>query len=553
MPDTHQWGRDTTWSSGPSSSANANTENGVLSDHAVSQPIMVKRSGFVGTDGTLMSPRSTDTGGIGMKMAEYVLNNSPSKDNLESRMHSRLLREHDKSQNVRKSDKENVTGHPANSNGLANGFGQQEETMESNKLFNRAPGIGHQMDDGDELHKNHLANIITNKASVIEGMMHLQSGGGPGVGGQPQFPDFGSDQLSSGAITGIDGLASFVGSDYVNQLMPSVSDSANLMADYYQQRNATGNSVAGQANNQLSLLSNQQQQHLNLTAAAAAAQQQNQGLAPSGTAAATIGHPSAATANTNMFTAAAQNAQNPYFAADPFSMGMLNPNAMSHYYGFHPWSVYPGIMQNATQSGGQMQGQSTSLQQQQAGRQGNNQQNAPNRPLSPSNLQNSSEANTTNPQALAALQAAGQTGFSMITLPGASGFYDQNGTLSALAAAGRGMPSSAPIHRLMPQMLQTPNSIGNGNMRMLANSSNQNGSGSQPPNSSIFASNGPNNGNGNNLYTSVTNSGMGYNNISSGTMFSANGHTNNQGLTQQQMGFHNPGMCWCIDLFDRHY
>ena len=193
MADSHQWGRDSTWSSAPASGNNAN-ENGVLSEHAVSQPIMVKRSGFVGNDGTLLSPRSTDTGGIGMKMAEYVLNNSPSKDNLESRIHSRLLRDHDKvsSQNVRKGDKDvpNVS-HQANSNGLSNGFGTQEDvnSIDSNKLFNRAPGIGHQIDDNDDLHKNHIGNMMSgNKSSVIDGMMHLQ-----GVGHQPQFTDFGSD------------------------------------------------------------------------------------------------------------------------------------------------------------------------------------------------------------------------------------------------------------------------------------------------------------------------------------------------------------------------
>lgn len=543
MADSHQWGRDSTWSSAPASGNNAN-ENGVLSEHAVSQPIMVKRSGFVGNDGTLLSPRSTDTGGIGMKMAEYVLNNSPSKDNLESRIHSRLLRDHDKvsSQNVRKGDKDvpNVS-HQANSNGLSNGFGTQEDvnSIDSNKLFNRAPGIGHQIDDNDDLHKNHIGNMMSgNKSSVIDGMMHLQ-----GVGHQPQFTDFGSDQLTSGAI-GIDALPSFVGNDYVNTLMPSVNDSPNLMDAYYQQqRNAASGNQAGQANNQLSLLSNQQQ-HLNLSA-----QQQNQGLVQSGTVA-TIGHPSA-TSNTNLFTAATQNAQNPYFS-DPFAMSMINANATGHlpvspYYGFHPWNMYPGIMQNATQSGGQLQGQSghpTSMQQQQT-RQNNNQQNAPNRPMSPNNLQNSNEQNTTNAQALAALQAAqaaGQPGFSMIPLPGTSGFYDQN-SLSALAAAGRGIPS-APMHRIMPQMnmLQNPSGIGNGNMRMIPNVSNQNGTANQTQNNSLFASNGPNNASGNNIYTSVTNSGIGYNNMSSGTMFSANGHTNNQGLAPQQMGFHNPGL-----------
>lgn len=538
ITDSHQWGRDSTWSSTPSAVGNSTAENGGLSDHAVSQPIMVKRGNSTyGADGTLLSPRSTDTGGIGMKMAEYVLNNSPSsKDNLEARMHARLLHEHDKvvSQSGRKTDKDmsNVS-HPT-SNGLTNGFGPSDDSIESNKLFNRAPGIPHQIDENASM-------IANNKASVMDSMIM------PNVSHPGQFPDFGSEQLSSGAIPNMDGLPSFGANDYVNHLLPPATDSPNLIDAYtnnlyQQQRNAA---AAGPASNQMSMLSNQQ--HLGMTA-----QQQN--LGPAG-AAATIGHPTA-TPTGNIFTAATQNAQNPYFS-DPFMSHMLatgapGPAAMamaSQYYGLLPpaWSMYPGLMPNATTAGGQLQGQAghpSSLQQQVRG----SNSASSNRPLSPNNVQNSNDHNSANSQTLAAIQAqaaaaASQAGFPMIPMAGTpSGFYDQS--LSALAA-GRGLPSA--MHRMMPpqmNMLQTQAAMSNGNIRMLPNPTTQN---AQAPNQTnpLFPTSGPNNGNANGLYTSVTNSGLGYNNLSSGIF--SNGHNPNQPMVPQQMGFHNPGNCSAIE------
>ena len=407
---------------------------------------MVKRASNVyGADGTLLSPRSTDTGGIGMKMAEYVLNSSPSsKDTLDSRMHSRLLRDHDKvvSQSGRKNDNDVSNVSHSTSNGLTNGFGSNEDTIESNKLFNRAPGIPHQIDENSV--------IITNsKQSVMDSMMM------PNVSHPTSFPDFGTDQLSSSAISNIEGLP-FGASDYVSHLLPSSTDSPNLIEAYsnnlYQQQR-TAAPGTGSTNNQMSILSNQQQ-HLGMTA------QQQASLGPTG-ASATLGHPTAApTGNTNIFTAATQN-QNPYFS-DPFMNHMLAaapaPAAMamaSQYYGYpHPWNMFPGLMPNATNAGGQLQNQGghpSSLQQQVRG---NNSSNS-NRPLSPTNVQNSSDHNSANSQALAAIQAqaaaVGQPGFPMIPLAATpSGFYDQN-SISALAAAGaRGLPSA--IHRIVPQM-----------------------------------------------------------------------------------------------------
>ena len=53
-----------------------------------------RRSGsFPGSDtANMLSPRSSDTGGLGVKMVEYVLATSPTnKDHLESRMRNLVL------------------------------------------------------------------------------------------------------------------------------------------------------------------------------------------------------------------------------------------------------------------------------------------------------------------------------------------------------------------------------------------------------------------------------------------------------------------------------
>ena len=547
ISDSHQWGRDSTWSSAPGS-GNATNENGGLSDHAVSQPIMVKRGNAnnsnYSADGVLLSPRSNDTGFIGMKMAESLLNNSPSsKENLESRLHSRLLRDHDKvSQSTRggKVEKDTPNSSHPTTNGATNGFGPNEDGIDPTKIFNRAPGIPHQIDESVPI-------ISNNKTSVIDGMIM--------PGHPPPFSDFNSDQLTSGAISAIDALPPFGNSDYVNHLLPSANDSPNLMEAYtnnlYQQQQraaASGPNSAGQqaANNQLSLLASQQQQHLSMTA------QQN--LPPNGAAPA-LGHPNAPPAgNTNIFPAATQSAPNHYFS-DPFMSHMLatgapGPAAMamaSQYYGFPPWNMYPGLMPNATTAGGQLPNQSGHPPSMQQVRGGNNPQNSSGRPMSPTG---GNDHNSASSQALAAIQAqaaaaqAGQTGFPMIPMPGApSGFYADQNSLSALAAAGRGMPPSA-MHRMMPpqmNMLQNPAAaIGSGNLRMLQNAANQAAGPSHTQANPLFAGNGPNNANANAMYTSG-NSALGYNNMPSG-IFSANGHpTGPQALGPQQMGFHNPG------------
>lgn len=534
VSDSHQWGRDSTWSSGPSSNVGGSTsENGVLSEHAVSQPIMVKRGtgSAYSNDGTLLSPRSTDTGGIGMKMAEYVLNNSPSKDNLDSRLHSRILSsEHEKENNTRKNYyKDVIRGHHSNTNGLTNGFSgagsavpEDVNTIDSSKLFNRAPGLAHQLssDDNDELAKN---NNIINKMDGIMPPINLNHHQ------QQPFTDFNPEQIHS-----VDPLHSF--GDYATLL--STDFETGYPNTLYQQRTNTG-----QNNNPMSILSKHTQQHLSLTAAAAAQHQQNQGI-PSGSS---VGHPGTTTGpsgSTNVFQAPpGQNPQGAYFS-DPYSMSHMLASAqgtlsMSQYHYSWPWNIYPNMINAPSTTNGQIQSQSTghhsSIQQQ--SRTGGP-SNA-NRPLSPSTLQQANQvtdaSNQTNSQqAFAALQAAASQQGLPLPLPyNTSNFFDP-------MVASRGMSATA-LHPMMPQMPLTGNS--NIHPRIIPNPSNQNPT--QSANNPLFTSNGPaNNPNANQLYTSVQNSVNlnPYSNIQSNNMFN-NAHTSNQPqIGPQQIEFPNPGI-----------
>lgn len=71
-----------------------------------------RAGGFTGTDtGSILSPRGSDNGGLGVKMVEYVLGSSPTnKDNmgLEPRMRALHLDEKDKDKP--QSPKEEVNG-----------------------------------------------------------------------------------------------------------------------------------------------------------------------------------------------------------------------------------------------------------------------------------------------------------------------------------------------------------------------------------------------------------------------------------------------------------
>jgi hypothetical protein len=68
----------------------------IFTDHSVSQPITMvppRRSGsFPGSEASnILSPRSSETGGLGVKMVEYVLGSSPTGKDLEPRMRGLVL------------------------------------------------------------------------------------------------------------------------------------------------------------------------------------------------------------------------------------------------------------------------------------------------------------------------------------------------------------------------------------------------------------------------------------------------------------------------------
>ncbi|XP_023311414.1 pumilio homolog 2-like, partial [Anoplophora glabripennis] len=118
-------------------------------EHAVSAPLAMGRrpGGFAGGDtGSILSPRGSDNGGLGVKMVEYVLGTSPTGKetmSLEPRMRALHLDEKDKDKP--QSPKEECNGQP-----VQNGqVGPDEE-----KGFNRTPGSRQPSPAEEDLNKN---------------------------------------------------------------------------------------------------------------------------------------------------------------------------------------------------------------------------------------------------------------------------------------------------------------------------------------------------------------------------------------------------------------
>ncbi|XP_053213866.1 pumilio homolog 2-like [Panonychus citri] len=239
-------------------------------------------------------------------------------------------------------------------------------------------------------------------------------------------------------------------------------------------------------------------------AAAAVQQQQNQGLQQhpsSGMGPPPLPPPGQPGAGNNHFP------QNTYYQ-DPFAaqMGHLipagpPPTMMPPYYGLPPWGMYPGMIQ-----GGQGQHPQAPppppphVQQQQLMAQRNGQ-----RPLTPQGpSDNSGNPPGTGLQPPPPPPPQGQ--YKMMT---PHGYYDQTGSLIMGGSAGsaRGMNT---IMRLLPQMMISPahNQGPNSNMRMMPGQG-QTGIGNHSGPTQLFSSS-TSNVNSNPLYTSETNSGLGY-------------------------------------------
>ncbi|CAG5107855.1 Similar to PUM2: Pumilio homolog 2 (Homo sapiens), partial [Cotesia congregata] len=155
LGDHHQMWRDSTWST---------------PDHAVSQPISMAtgRRVSVGTGyhhqtsevGAVLSPRSSETGGLGVKMVEYVLGSSPTtpKD-LESRMSAlRLNADNDKK------DKDKGSASPfdgSKDDNVPQGNGLVEN------IVHRTPGSRQPSPGEEEFQKNAAATLAVSAGGGV--------------------------------------------------------------------------------------------------------------------------------------------------------------------------------------------------------------------------------------------------------------------------------------------------------------------------------------------------------------------------------------------------
>ncbi|KAJ8673652.1 hypothetical protein QAD02_004914, partial [Eretmocerus hayati] len=155
-----QMWRDSTWST---------------SDHAVSQPISMGTGRRVGVGsgfhqtaevGAVLSPRSSETGGLGVKMVEYVLGSSPTTPKeLEPRIVNLRLNDTDKK------DKDKGTASPFDSSKddtgpQGNGLSSQNG-LDDDKGFNRTPGSRQPSPGEEEFQKNATLAVSTGAGGVV--------------------------------------------------------------------------------------------------------------------------------------------------------------------------------------------------------------------------------------------------------------------------------------------------------------------------------------------------------------------------------------------------
>lgn len=171
------------------------------SDHAVSQPIMMQRSGsFPGLE---LSPRSGgDNGPLGLKMVEYLLDSSPTTKDIDLRMSRIGLNDNMNANNLadgkqKKLDKDTLDSSSTNGNLIQNGGGLTNGTggpvvvtggsvnglvvvddLDDNKSFNKTPGgpnLDSMMINGGN---NGLVDDSVNKLVNVKGGMGHSAGAG---------------------------------------------------------------------------------------------------------------------------------------------------------------------------------------------------------------------------------------------------------------------------------------------------------------------------------------------------------------------------------------
>ncbi|KAJ9594281.1 hypothetical protein L9F63_014286, partial [Diploptera punctata] len=146
--------------------------------HSVSQAINMapRRSGsFPGEAANILSPRSSETGGLGVKMVEYVLGSSPTGKDLEPRMRGLVLNPNDSDKvdkdkapspfEASKKDVEN--GNATQSNGIV-----QNGLVDDDKGFNRTPGSRQPSPAEEDINKNNSSgsNVVVMKVPSSEGV-----------------------------------------------------------------------------------------------------------------------------------------------------------------------------------------------------------------------------------------------------------------------------------------------------------------------------------------------------------------------------------------------
>ncbi|XP_067014598.1 pumilio homolog 2 isoform X2 [Anabrus simplex] len=450
----HQMWRDPTWST---------------SDHAVSQPITMvppRRSGsFPGSEaGNILSPRSSETGGLGVKMVEYVLGTSPTSKDLEPRIRGLVLnpndnekKDKDKAPSPFEASKKDVeNGNSSQPNGIVqNGLGDDD------KGFNRTPGSRQPSPAEEEVNKNGAGGPQKNVADGVEGHHHPGlNHHHPGLNHHPSqhLPHLehfehvlAMDPSTAGAMAPFDqqtGYPAGAGvlpppqqqqqqqADSPGVLPPSF-DVQQLFRSQQQQQQATPQQI--QLLQQQQYLATQQQQQLSLAAPATA------------------------------FTSAPyviNAAQEPYVGTliaesliglkpegvitDPFVQygGRRSPTVVPQYYGVTPWGVYPA---NLIQ-----QGAAAAAQQR--------------RPLTPSSA-GELPTSTNNLTQVANVQGQYQV------IPG---YYDQSG--SFVVGNVRGIGNATPMRLVSP----APVIVNAGTPgRLLGNQPQQIGT---PPSASIYNS-----------------------------------------------------------------
>lgn len=452
-----QW-RDPTWSTGG---------HGNTSEHAVSQPIMVqRRSGsYPGSEGaSMLSPRSSETSGLGVKMVEYVLGSSPTIKDLDSRMVGRMhvgppTNDPEKVKKGKEGKLKDGDGRTA----VMQANGIMHNGIDDDKVYNpvgyRGGGSSRQAspseDKGDKLSK-----------APLDALVMGPGGGGPQL--EPHFEHHPMDPLGPFDYPPHGLLPTSMESpgmlDYASQLYQQHHQQQQHQTQHQQQQQQQQHSQRGQHGGPMALVPSAQY---------SLGQGQQQGGA--------LGVPPPTAPTPSPFAPPSTPYllnQDPY-GAPPHPLGIVTgPAMMPQYYGMPPWGMFPtpaaaGLLQGQGGQGGppQQVPQQVQQQMQQQMQQQVQQQMLRGNGARPMTPQGSGEPLSQAPP------GGGQ--YQMLAPP----YYDQNGSL---------MMGNTRAVRLMPPVLvnpaapgtsapSQPGSLNGGSLRLLGSGSAGATAGNGPP------------------------------------------------------------------------